>query len=156
MRRLLPELGGSMIVIHYGSKIYDPLKVKKIKNDDRNKPIGGLWTSPINSEFGWIDWCRCEEYTEYEPENSFKLLILPESNIYKIDSFQDLLSLPLIQKTYMNKMVPDFEIIQKTIDAIWLTIKGENETRLASNPDLYGWDCESVLIMNPDCCRQIL
>ena len=33
-------------------------------------------------------------------------------------------------------------------DAIFLTEKGQHETRF-SEPSLYGWDCECVLVMNP-------
>lgn len=46
---------------------------------------------------------------------------------------------------------PDFEaMIRSGIDAIWLTPKGERETRFSHPKNLYGWDCESVLIMNPN------
>ena len=45
----------------------------------------------------------------------------------------------------------DFEkMLSDGIDAIYLTEKGEQETRFES-PGLYGWDCECVLVMNPDC-----
>ena len=53
-----------------------------------------------------------------------------------------------------NKRYLDFEKIAENYDAIWLTEKGMQETRW-SNPDLYGWDCETFLILNPKCCYEV-
>jgi len=51
-------------------------------------------------------------------------------------------------------MYLDFEQLSKTYDAVWLTYNGERKTRY-SNPDLYGWDCESVLILNKNSVYQV-
>jgi len=40
----------------------------------------------------------------------------------------------------------DFESIAKTYDAIEVNISGDPELHFT----LYGWDCDSILIMNPD------
>ena len=41
-----------MIVIHYGASEYNPELFQPIVNSGWIKPVGGLWTSPINSKFG--------------------------------------------------------------------------------------------------------
>jgi hypothetical protein len=49
-----------MKLIHYGAEKYDPGIFRRIKNSERyflNKPIGGLWTSPLNAEYGWGHFC---------------------------------------------------------------------------------------------------
>ena len=51
---------------------------------------------------------------------------------------------------------PDLlEQLSKKYDAIWLTLKGFNETHLSFPLNLYGWDCETVFIMNPNCVTEI-
>ena len=47
---------------------------------------------------------------------------------------------------------PDFEKVALEFDAIHLTTRGMMETRFTpfETPDLYGWDCESVLVLNRD------
>ena len=45
------------------------------------------------------------------------------------------------------------ELARSGIDAIFLTEEGEHATRF-SEPGLYGWDCESILVMNPHCVKE--
>jgi hypothetical protein len=138
--------------IHYGSKIFKPELIKPIKNSYWVKPDGGLWTSPIDSKWGWVDWCESEKFKECNIENSFTLKFYDWAKICVIDSFSDLVKLPYYEN-YMRFL--DFEEIAENYDAIWLTENGETKTRF-SNPGLYGWDCESVLILNSKCCYEVI
>lgn len=75
------------------------------------------------------------------------------AKIFVIDGYKDLLLL-LEKYELKNEMSNfltslDFESIAKDYDAIKLTESGERETRF-SVPSLYGWDIESMLIMNYD------
>ncbi len=152
----------SLIVIHYGHKKYYPNKVRPIKNRNWVKPHGGQWTSPTNSKWGWKDWCTSEEFRDCDNKNSFKLKFYDWSKIIIIDSYEDLKNLPLINYSLgenFKKRYPDFELLSKTYDGIWLTEKGQNETHMSSfmfnsGLDLYGWDCECVFVMNSKCCYQ--
>ena len=145
-------------LIHFGSKNYRPELIEPIKNDNWMKPKGGLWTSPVNSEWGWKHWCEAENYRDCDEEKSFKVILNADAKIFVINSLEDLKNAPLInfkigegyQKQYL-----DFELLAKNYDAIWLTEKGQNETHLSYPLSLYGWDCESVLIMNPCCCSEV-
>jgi len=48
----------------------------------------------------------------------------------------------------------DFESLANHYDAMWLTETGEISTRLlCQDRNLYGWDCESVLIFNKECIK---
>lgn len=142
-------------LIHYGSTKYIKEKVKPITNAIRVKPNGGLWTSPVNSKYGWKDWCEDEEYRPCDDTNSFKLKLHNWAKVYIIDSLDDLKKMPVYHYQNDKLFFIDFENLSKSYDAIWLTEKGEGETRLSYPIDLYGWDCESVLIMNPESCYQI-
>ncbi len=63
-----------MKAIHFGSKEFKPEKFQAIKNQDWiNKPLGGLWLSPIDTEFGWQNWCEESGFRECSYEESFTL-----------------------------------------------------------------------------------
>ena len=145
-----------LTLIHYGKTEFLAEKFGTITNRVFIKPSGGLWTSPIDSEFGWKDWCECENFRSCTTENSFTLKFKPKSKILVIDTLLDLESIPMVKGPYsFFQHFPNFELISKCKDAIWLTINGEHETRLSHPYSLYGWDCESVLILNPDCVYQV-
>jgi len=134
-------------LITYGNgNKFDIAKFKPIRNKNFVKPHGGLWASPINSKHGWHDWCKNEEYDGIG--NSFFIYWFI-GNILVIDNLKHAKEMPWRSCTILQEW-PDFEKIANLgVDAIHLTEKGEIETRF-SNPSLYGWDCECVLIINPN------
>jgi hypothetical protein len=144
-------------LVHFGSSVYLPQTVKPIVNDNWVKPKGGLWTSPVDSVWGWKDWCEMENFRKCDEDNSFKLQFKMSAKILVIDGLNDLVKLPKqdVVITYKyQKQYLDFELLSKEYDAIWLTETGQNETHMSHPMDLYGWDCESVLIMNPYCVTE--
>ena len=143
------------LLIHYGSDKFIPEKVLPVKNDSWVKPNreGGLWTSPVDSKWGWKDWNDCEQFRDCDERNSFTVRLKSDAKIFVIDSLEDLKNSPL--RDGYSKRVLDFEFIAQNYDAIWLTEKGQNETHLSYPIDLYGWDCETVLILNPHCCTAV-
>jgi hypothetical protein len=143
-------LENEITVIHFGSNEFQPEKFKPIQNIGWNKPNGGLWTSPIDSTWGWLDWCNNEGFRTQSLESSFKLKLKVGSKIALIDSESDLRKLHLY-KGYLNQLLPDFERLSKEYDAIWLTERGQIDTRHSHPANLYGWDCETIFIMSPDC-----
>lgn len=147
-------IGGVMrcpLLKHYGASTYLPEKVLPLKNYSWIKPEkGGLWTSPIDSKWGWKDWNEGELFRKCNEQNSFTIELNKDAKIFIINSLEDLKKAPLING--FSKKVIDFEYIAKKYDAIWLTEKGQYETHLNYKLDLYGWDCETVLIINPNCC----
>lgn len=140
----------SLKLIVYGKSSFNQEDFTPIKNDNWCKPRGGLWTSLINSKLGWKQWCLSEDFEIDKLSTHF--LISYTGNTLKIDSLEDAKKMIWEQhKQSYFTIIPDFEQMQKEgIDAIWLTPQGESETRFNSEYSLYGWDCESVLVMNPD------
>jgi len=134
-------------LITYGcGKKFDRKKFNSIKNRMHVKPEGGLWASPINSTWGWKDWCESESYGDLSSNFEFEF----EGNVFVINSLQDAMKMPWREvEGYRSIKYPDYEkMIELGYDAILLTENGQQETRY-SEPSLYGWDCESVLVMNP-------
>lgn len=140
------------IYVHYGSNRFErELFLMPINRPDFviSKPFGGLWASNIESEYGWKEWCEINEFHLNELESNFKFMLSNEANIFHIKNTKDICTLPLIDNLYIitNHKVIDFEkCIQLGIDAIELHL---SEDRSLYH-DLYGWDCDSILILNPD------
>ena len=155
--------------VSYGLGEYDPNLFDAIKNTKYNiKPLGGLWTSPKESKYGWIDFCRNENYYKSGGfKTGFEFQLKPNSSVYIINTFYDLIKAPykikdpLYSGISFNQNFIDYEEMTKEYDAIWLTDDGQYETRLPEMNglfdfdgrviNLYGWDCESLIILRKDC-----
>ena len=74
------------LLIHYGSDKFIPEKVLPVKNDSCVKPKkdGGLWTSPIDSKWGWKDWNDCEQFRDCDEQNSFTVCLKADAKIFVI------------------------------------------------------------------------
>lgn len=141
-------------------KQYDPLKFKPIKNrPGRNKPEGGLWTSPFNPDTGseWIEWMNAEHFNVPCKDSPITFLrVNNDGKFLVINTLNDLIEVLNIFQIKSEFPVLDYEELSRYVDGIYLTSKGQWATRL-TRPSLYGWDCETVLIMNPkviECTKQ--
>lgn len=123
-------------VIHYGAKVYNPEMLGEIINRGWVKPDGGLWTSPVNSKYGWKHWCDAEQFRDCKEEESFILRFNEGTSVYKIDCVRDLEALPMVED-FISRPIPNFEKICLEYDSIWLTKEGQWRTR-HSKPSLYG------------------
>ena len=66
--------------------LFDP-----IKNREWRKPHGGLWSSPVDSKWGWADWCKANNYGDLSQSFEFEF----EGNVFVIDSYADAANAPL-------------------------------------------------------------
>jgi len=120
----------------------------------REKPLGGLWTSPYHSKYSWKHWCKAEN-----SHNSLKgytriLITITEDNMLIIDKEEDLKKFPMIQPpnpSYPYHYINFEKLKEDGIDSIYLTEEGVWETRFSHPISFYPWDCETVLIMNERC-----
>lgn len=155
------------IYIHYGQNEFQKEKFKPIKNEFHfPKPKGGLWASNICSNFGWKDWCEDEGFLsgkEHEDywSSSFCFTFKEDANVYHIWRKDDIKNLPLLEKaefSYYDKYYIDFEdCLARGIDAIELHLYADNgkHSHVELYWALYGWDCNSVIVLNPDCIEVI-
>ena len=138
------------LYIHYGNE-FNRDKFHPIKNyRSWTKPSGGFWASNINSDFGWKDWVEDSEMDDtFSLEKSFIFSLKEGSKVLFIESKEDLKNIPQRKDNSGIMFLPDqfyidFEKLYKDgWDAVEVKIKNLYW-------DLYGWDCDSIVIMNPD------
>lgn len=151
---IISPVDPSPVLAYYGKTSLDPSKMTPIQNGESFKPLGGLWSSPVDSRYGWADWCHGEDYPLAPVKSLFKLKA--GTKVVLIDSSEDLHLLPFNKRGDLDfDAKPDFEAISKLADVIWLTADGQDATRFSTPYSLYGWDCESLLIFRPESIEEI-
>lgn len=140
--------------IHYGNTEFDAKRMFPITNAYFTKPNGGFWASPVDAQYGWKQWCEDENFRECCEENSFRFHLKDNANVVHIMSSDDLEELPKQKKVFPGWVMLDYEeICRHGIDAIELHLSEEKKPKkggMSLHRALYGWDCDSILILNPD------
>lgn len=131
--------------------VFDKNKFKPIKNK-WIKPGGGLWSSPVGSEHSWSNWCLREEYDLGRLLTGFRFDFT--GSVFVINCEKDLDK--LTWRVIGSYEYPDFEELARRYDAFWLTEAGEKLTRDINRRSFYGWDCETVLVMNASCVSNVV
>ncbi|MDD5513415.1 MAG: hypothetical protein PHD09_06580 [Candidatus Omnitrophica bacterium] len=148
-----------MKVVHY-TKPYFNLHPIQITNGDGKtglfiKPNGGLWCSPFESVNGWVDWCRSESFRDIDSQQRV-ILEVDTTHFVTIDNAEDMeCKLPWFQIHDMFWAIDFEKMVEQGIEGIHLTVKGQAKTRWTNPKNLYGWDCETVLIMNEKCINSV-
>lgn len=147
--------------IHYGSwefqsELFDPPRNKEFL---ATKPEGGLWASPIDAQWGWREWCESNKFRECKDSNGFTFTLSDKANVIHVYKVSDLDNLPRNKKyrgvALSEWVLLDFErMVEMGYDAIELHLSEEDRTDCGFLEglywSLYGWDCDSILILNPD------
>lgn len=139
--------------IHYGNTTFEPERFSEIKNRKYfTKPDGGFWASPVDAEYGWKDWTEDEKFTECREDNSFVFTLKDDTNVLHIHSCNGLNKLPGHYEKILGGVYFDFEKMKADgIDAVELHLSDDRGLYWA----LYGWDCDSILIMNKDVIEMV-
>lgn len=136
--------------IHYGHKFFDKNAFQPIKNIPMFvKPNGGLWACRKEIKESWKDFCKNEMSITIKDNDYFCFRLSDNANILKIDSDRMLDELPKAEPSFSSVFhwtFLDFEELQKKYDAIEVLISKEPNLYNA----LYGWDIDSILVMNPE------
>jgi hypothetical protein len=140
------------IFISYGTDRFDENNFRQpIFNSSRvlinNKPVGGLWASPIDAKYGWVDFCDCNAFHLKTLAKHFLFKLKPESKIYVIDNYDDLKKISTIPD-YLGQMCINWELLQD-YDGIFVTDKGRNLRYVKGMRGLDAWDVSSICIFNP-------
>lgn len=152
------------LYIHYGSKKFDKKRVTcKRPSHLGSKPNYGLWASPLDTNWGWKDWCDNEGYMECTEENSFMFSLTSTAKILNIFTEDDIM--PYISRseqwavlsdwrTHIYGSAPKTSVID-TIDWDKIVSDGYDAVELYNSIDLHytvfnSWDCDSIVILNPD------
>jgi hypothetical protein len=163
-------LPNQLLIIGKSSLAKDQFKpIQNIK--DFVKPKGGLWTSPytLNSQYysAWHEWCSHEDFNSGLSKDSVVVELKENVRYFVIDSQQCLKDFIDIvgecesefSKTtgYKFAVYPNWEIAATIFDVVYLTQKGAWDTHIPFENreyNLYGWDCETVLVLNYDCINK--
>ncbi len=117
------------------------------------KPRGGLWTStyqPDPPTSAWVEFYRTEPGAASvlpNPDDLHWSVLTPSraARIYTIDHDDDLRAV-IARYPFSTPQRIDFERFSQDYDALHLTERGQQAT-CSSEPQLWGWDCESTLWM---------
>lgn len=138
--------------IHYGHTKFDINLFCPIKNRTMfSKPFGGFWASKKNALYGWKDWCENENFMECSDSCSITFSLSDNAKILTINSVKDLKELPKAKQPVevagsLFENYIDFEkLLDIGYDAVEVNISSDDRLYMV----LYGWDCDSILIMNP-------
>lgn len=128
-------------------------------------PRTGLWAAPVTkraddgtpADTAWLDWCRSEWSTDGYTHLT-EVVPAADARVLRIDVQADLAAIvaefPARSVAYsagLRGCYPDWvALAEASWDAVFLTDGGQWATRLPQEgPDLYGWDCASVLWLRP-------
>lgn len=163
----MKELSDDELYVTYWSKSrppFDSNKIQIILGDpflNFSKPQCAFWGSPVNSNFGWKEWCEREEFGDYDWDSPIYFKLKVNSTILKID-IEDLREEVLgkyvancknfpFNCRYLNHL--DFsKMVEDGIDAVQLMDGNlghyfiDNDYEFIFN----SWDCESIVVLNKD------
>lgn len=127
---------------------------------------GGLWTATVTQveptgavrSTSWLDWCRSENFGRGRYTRYLEIRPTPCARVLRIDSLADLRAIHSEYGFLPDDRFPAFAAVldwermaREGVDGVYLTHQGQYETRFPSDggPSLYGWDTESLLLLNP-------
>ena len=116
-----------------------------------NKPIGGVWASSYTPNKEYVSEWHNFLVNEMDKNPSFGTVfkLKKDAKVYQIHTLEDLIKLPFKKSTWREEL--DFNKIKTLYDGIYLSSEGQWNTRLTQPYNLYGWDVETLLILNYDC-----
>ena len=130
--------------VHFGTDRFDP--DHNMSRATSNKP-SGFWASPVDSEYGWRDFVihGMPERIDGVVNAPYIVFHLKEgARVLDVRKPED------IEGYITADRKIDFEKIKKDYDALELHLDGEHYEELHWG-HFYGWDCDSIVIWNPDC-----
>lgn len=147
--------------VHYGDVAFAREKFEPIVDRDfSNKPDGGLWASSCEAENSWCAWCEENDFRKTSIDKHFYFNVVATANILRIESLEDCSELTFQPVGYMHKEYQDtnYKVIdyracmESGIDAIEYKydIASQSEDFEEIDTIMWGWDCDSILILNPD------
>ena len=145
-----------MTFIHYGSKHFDREMFERpiVKGETvrgLNKPLKGLWGSPVHSKKSWRDFCLSEDFRVSSLNERFLFKLKDSARVLKVLNTRDLFSLYTkysIKEKRPSRPTLDWKRIAKSYDAMVLMIP--NDHNLVYDLNLSSWDVDSIVIFNPD------
>lgn len=144
--------------INKGKEFNKDLIKVRLKPNYINKPTEAFWGSPENAEYGWKEWCKSEEFGDYDFDNPIRWKLKDGSKIYTINLKSvttinginklsryiinnELKSMIYLNYRQMrNNNIAAVELLDARVGHLF-----RNKIELSFN----GWDCESIVVLDP-------
>lgn len=141
------------LFVHYGAAHFDKDRFLPAKNEEGwVKPTGGLWGSPVDSKYGWKEWCEENHYKSDATEECFYFRLDCPNNWAVIHTREEWEQYPKQPRPYgCDHDILDYDkIMQQGMgDGIPLyAIVAEFADREAFADCFWGYDCDSVIVLN--------
>lgn len=137
-----------MIYRHYGSDHFDKTLFNPITNVMGNKPFGGLWACDATTD-DWYTFCKINDLSVDKLKYHFDFTISPDAKYLVIDHDKVSKFLPTVHYDLLDEYFLDFEYLAKNYDVIIYNMG------YSLHPDFYGWDVNSILVMNPNVIEEV-
>lgn len=123
---------------------FDIKKISPISNPHSIpvKPTGGLWASDIRADFGWKEWCIGEDFHLDALKTHTVFHLKENARILEIKTGKEVRD---IFDKYRADRGIDFVKLSCIYDAVSCP-----EITSDIYYALYGWDCSSIVILNPE------
>ncbi len=118
-----------------------------ISNTKMSKPIGGLWTSPLDKSTGksaWQDWCEREDFHPERYQTQWHIVPDKDAKTLTVDENLDNLQPYLIPDGYYGNII-DFEKLSKDYDVV----RFPKEVVRKSYYELSSYDIDSTIFLTP-------
>lgn len=129
-----------------------------LKTNYINKPEEAFWGSPENAEYSWKDWCKSEDYGDYNFDHPIRWKLKDGSKIYTI-SLKSVTTINGINKisryltNYCGSATPVLNYRQMRKDNIAaVELLDARVGHLFINKlevSFNGWDCNSIVVLDP-------
>lgn len=150
----------SKAYVHYGAKAFDhdkflELKDKGILHHDWrkgiNKPDYGLWASPVDTDFGWKEFCTNEDFRTDRLSESFTIELSDDAKVFTVTKLDDIPSDYITESKNRygaESYNLNFDRIMEDYDAMELIHSDGHYSELHDGL-FYAWDIDSIVIWNP-------
>lgn len=131
----------------------DFVEIMRYHMTNMNKPFFGLWASPVDSTWGWRNFCMGENFNLDKLSDRFLFRLSPDSKIYVVDDAEDLDAISTFGMDRFGWKTIDFrKLLNNGYDGIYATrdaicIPDNVKTMLKG---LHAWDVESICVFNKD------
>ena len=163
--------------IHYGASKYND-QILKDQIDElvasnykqirlTGKPVG-LYSSPVNTKWGWKDFCECEDFHTDCLDKYFKFTLSENAKILNVNTEYDIIPYiisyeyketfdPLISADFRNitdccdridqkKLMEEYDGMELYMDKNW------DQLRYSM---FYTWDVDTLVVWNPDIIKEV-
>lgn len=139
--------------IHYGHSKYQPELVNLSSHTVYSKPSKGVWASPVDSDWGWKDWCKAEAWSPsgFDWSKSFTFKLTECANILEIYQEEDIYPYIIEDDSSIFGRI-DFDRLYSEFDGIELFLSENCQLR---DGFFYTWDCDSIVIWNPNVIKVV-